>query len=261
MTPEYEKELRNLRVEIGRTVRELRQERRWTQAELADRLLVSQSGLSKIERGERSLTAEQLLVLQRLFNSDADRFTSSSSDQTSTLQNALARLGAVHLHESQHVLPSRRFSDVNVLLREVLLAPSPRLIAALAPVLVRNIDNLSLNKVYGDLAEVGRERRLGWLVDNTAAALRTELQTFQSREWGNRYRRALTTLEEFVRFAVTRRGPVTESLDLLDPEVRSKRTVEALKRSASEQSTRWGIITRHQPEDFVTALRAARDDR
>jgi transcriptional regulator with XRE-family HTH domain len=49
--------LGKLRVRVGKTVRELRHARRWTQAELARRLDVSQGRLSEIEAGKGSFTA------------------------------------------------------------------------------------------------------------------------------------------------------------------------------------------------------------
>ena len=52
---------------IAAKVRELRQSRNWTQAELSKRLQLSQSRLSEIERGAGSFTAEQFLLLLRLF--------------------------------------------------------------------------------------------------------------------------------------------------------------------------------------------------
>jgi transcriptional regulator with XRE-family HTH domain len=52
-------ELKKSRAWIARNVRELRKERRWTQAELAKRLDLSQARLSEIEGGDGSFTAEQ----------------------------------------------------------------------------------------------------------------------------------------------------------------------------------------------------------
>jgi hypothetical protein len=46
--------------------------------------------------------------------------------------------------------------------------------------------------------------------------------------------------------------------DLLDATIRSKRTLEEVRRASSEISQRWDIITSLQVEDFVQALKAAR---
>ena len=56
------------RLAIASKVRDLRKARRWTQAELSKRLHLSQNRLSEIERGAGSFTAEQLLVILKLFN-------------------------------------------------------------------------------------------------------------------------------------------------------------------------------------------------
>src|SRR5271170_6249535 len=101
-------ELRKARSEIARNVRELRKERRWTQAELAKRLRLSQARLSEIEGGDGSFTAEQFLLLLKLFNVAANHFIPKQRNQASEIQNALARLGAIHLQESEDVLPSER---------------------------------------------------------------------------------------------------------------------------------------------------------
>ena len=86
--------LRKLRGRVGDTVRELRRDRRWTQAELAGQLGLSQGRLSEIEGGKGSLTAEQFLLLLGLFNVGASRFWTAPADPEADLQNALARLGA-----------------------------------------------------------------------------------------------------------------------------------------------------------------------
>src|SRR5262249_18893316 len=91
------------RARIAREVKRLREDRRWTQAELSKRLGLSQSRLSEIERGQGSFTAEQFLTILKLFNVSVTRFASARKPSTE-LQNALARLGADHLQESQEVL-------------------------------------------------------------------------------------------------------------------------------------------------------------
>jgi hypothetical protein len=59
---------------------------------------------------------------------------------------ALARLGAFQLQESTDTLPSERLTDVGDVLREASVASEfPRLITALAPVLVSNIGHVNLN--------------------------------------------------------------------------------------------------------------------
>ena len=90
------------RSNISRKVKSLREIRRWTQAELSGRLGLSQSRLSEIERGQGSFTAEQFLTILKLFNVPVTHFASARKP-SEELQNALARLGADHLQESQDV--------------------------------------------------------------------------------------------------------------------------------------------------------------
>ena len=62
------------RSKIARKVKTLREEKRWTQAELSGRLGLSQSRLSEIERGQGSFTAEQFLTILKLFNVPVTHF-------------------------------------------------------------------------------------------------------------------------------------------------------------------------------------------
>src|SRR4051812_9218764 len=96
---------------VARQVRSLRKERGWSQAELAAKLELSQSRLSEVERGKGSLTAEQLLLILQLFNVSPAAFLDEAPVQAAALQNALARLGARHLRESDQVAPDRRHDD------------------------------------------------------------------------------------------------------------------------------------------------------
>src|SRR6266542_4569294 len=111
---------------IASKVRSLRGERHWTQAELSKRLGLSQNRLSEIERGQGSFTAEQFLTILRLFNVSVTHFAAERKP-SEELQNALARLGASHLQESQEVLPSDLLDEIETVVREVLFsAESPR---------------------------------------------------------------------------------------------------------------------------------------
>ena len=94
-----------MRSRISHQVRDLRRERRWTQAELAKHLDLSQSRLSEIEGGQGSFTAEQFLMLLKLFNVPASHFGGPQRDREGQTQNALLRLGARDLRQSPHVLP------------------------------------------------------------------------------------------------------------------------------------------------------------
>ena len=250
--------LKKSRTSIARKVQDLRRSRHWTQAELARSLGLSQSRLSEIEGGDGSFTAEQFLTILRLFNVAASEFVPLHADPTAELQNTLARLGALHLQESTGVLPSERLSNVGDAVREAIVAAeSPRLITALAPVLVRNIDHINLKKLHLQLTETGLERRLAWLVDNTLEAIRRELPTVSPASWRRLYGRAQVVLESFLEF-ITTESHGDFAPDVLDIGIRSKRTLKEVTESSSPSSRRWGIVTTLQAEDFVEALRGAR---
>jgi len=248
------------RKKIAAKVRELRLARSLTQDELAKRLHISQNRLSEIEHGGGSFTAEQFLELLRLFNVTASDFVEDARDRDLELQNALARLGATHLHESA-IVASAALEGVHDVVREALLNGSPRLITALAPVLANHVDILNLPKLYSELHELGLERRLAWVVENTLVALDALANESGSgaKGWSKLKRRAGVPFQLFVDL-VGPRGEVPgwkSPPDLLDPTIRSLRTLEEVKRSASKPSERWGIATSLQPNDFVQALRAS----
>jgi transcriptional regulator with XRE-family HTH domain len=250
----YSKKLDHLRKTVTGRVRALRTGSRMTQKELAARLGLSQGRLSEIERGDGSFTAEQFLLMLRLFNVPASHFLPPARDQGAELQNALVRLGAAHLHEVADVLPTERLEDVADVVREALLTATPRHLTALAPVLVQNIDRVNLRKLRADLAAAGFDRRLSWLLDNTREALRLELRGPLHRPIAQRYRRAEVVLDTYFDFTVE---PEDVVLDLLDVTIASPKTRRDVAVASSAISKRWGIVTDLQPEDFVEALRGA----
>jgi transcriptional regulator with XRE-family HTH domain len=251
-------DLSRTKQQIAAKVRQLRKGRNWTQAELAEQLHLSQNRLSEIERGDGSFTAEQFLLLLKLFNVASSHFIAEPAEVAVALQNALARLGALHLQESAHVLPSEELGEVHDVVREALLDGSPRLVTALAPVFVRNGRRLNLNKLHGELEKVGRQRRLSWTVENTLSALASLASDSKHlKEWAKLYTQPGWYLQMFLDFVAPVPGP-SISLDILDATIRSKRTLEDVERKASKISRRWGIVTSLQPEDFIQALEAAR---
>ena len=181
----------------------LRLQRRWTQAELARQLNLSQARLSEIERGDGSFSAEPFITLLKLFNTDLAEFVPAlSTSQADELQNTLARLGAQHLQESSEVLPSLRLRAVTDVLRETLvLGTYPRLITGLAPVLVQHVHAVNLHHLNMDLARASLQRRLGWLVENTAEAL-GRARNHAPRAWASRYRVAEVILKNFLNVVV-----------------------------------------------------------
>ena len=247
---------------IGRKVRELRLARRWTQVELAKHLRLSQARLSEIERGGGSFTAEQFLQILRLFNAAVTDFDRDVHDQHAQLQNTLVRLGATNLYESENVLPSAQVQSLNSAVRETLVEGNPRLLAALGPVIVRNVDRLNLRKLYLELAGIGLERRLAWLIENIYNTIAEQLP-HTSPKWSKPYRRAIVVLEPFLDF-VKAQAPLasasTWDSDILDADIRSKQSLAKVREASSDTSKRWGIVTSIQSSDFQTALESARAD-
>lgn len=242
---------------IGPKVRQFRQARRWTQAELASRLDVSQGRLSQLERGEGSFTAEQFLTILELFNVGASDFVPRSEDPGTELQNVLARLGAAHLQESAS-LPSERIEAVTDAVRETLVSASAaRLVAALAPVLVLHADAINFHKLELDLRHAGLVHRLTWLIENTLHAVEIAEETASPAE-KRRSRRAAAVLGGYLE-SLERRADAAPSADLLDTNIRSAATRLQVQAKSSEISKRWHLITAIQPADFVAALEAARD--
>lgn len=247
------------RARVAARVRELRQGHRWTQADLADRLGISQGQLSKLERGESSFTAEQFLELLRIFNVPATDFVQRDPDMyLQEIHNALARHGATHLWESDQFVPGDHLEDVALAVQSALAAGDARLVTGVAPVLVRNVERISLEKLAVDLSRAGLERRLWWVVDSTLQAIDEELQKSLPRAQANLYRRSQVLLSRYLdTVAATERGN-RQIHDILDPMVRTKASVAKLIQASSSTAQRWGIVTSIQPRDFILALRAAR---
>jgi transcriptional regulator with XRE-family HTH domain len=262
MVSDGKNELERQRLAISGRVAELRKKNRWTQAELGRRLGLSQGRVSELERGEGSFTAEQFLLMLKLFDVALSEFQVGPRDRSSDVRQVLRRLGAPQLEEGSDALASERIADVTTAVREALSDPSPRVIAALAPVLVTNIDLVNLPKLLASLAEAGLARRLCWVVENTLDAVRSTPSAELDRRWARRYRRAEVVLETFLDFARASQPSVShQPSDVLDPEIRSVATRVAVRAASSEISQRWGIVTRLQPSDFGRALSVARESR
>jgi len=247
-----------VRQQIGASVRELRKVRRWTQAELAERLGLSQARLSEIERGKGSFAAEHLLEIFRLFNVDPSHFSPPNArvSHEDQLWNAAARLGAEHLLESERVLPSQRVQDVHDLLREGLVYARPaRLLTALAAVLVARADEVQLHVVEEQLAQLGLQQRLGWLVENTLAALRGLKDSACTPAIASRCRRAEVILSAWL--CVPRPQRPAGAVDVLDAGIRSEKSRALVEQRRSPISARWGILSELTVEDFARAMAGA----
>ncbi len=115
-------QIEKYRQEIAKKIRQLRQDRQWTQKELAKLLGLSQNRLSEIESGQGSFTAEQLLLLSRNFNVPVSDFVTTKGKADQKIQNALERLGAAHLLEHKAALPSENMDPAVTLVSEKMVA-------------------------------------------------------------------------------------------------------------------------------------------
>lgn len=252
------------RLGIAKRLRELRIENHWSQSKLAQLLEVSQPRLSRIESGENSLTAEQFLRILTEFNVPVSYFV-GHGDVDSQLQNALARYGAGHLFENNKVVPTKEYENLHELITQVLVsADSPRQITGIAPVLVNNHQGVSLSLLKRKFSELGYRNRLNWLLENILGALRTVTKDELSRWRRVRNNKAEQKLALYLEHQTPEKvggqdGENRTTEDILDQDVGSKRTLRNLKEERSESSDKWGILTTIQEEDFVQALRAARE--
>lgn len=262
MTAKDVKIIRDTRQAIAGKLRELRAGRRWTQRELGERLGLSQSRLSEIERGAGSLSAEQFVHALRIFNVSVSDFVPIVDRRDAELQNALARFGARNLVESE-TLVSGALDELANVVREGLLRGLPRFVTALAPVLVENIDRLDLASINAPLASSGFGRRLPWLAQNVIEAIQLDSKELLDRAWSSRYRRALLLLQQYLDAA--QHGLLPSPVDrvpwdILDPGLRSEVSIHLSMGAGSTASTRWRVVSSLQPEDFRLVLREARSN-
>jgi len=258
-------EVAETREHIGAKVRELRLARHWTQIELARHLGLSQARLSEIERGGGSFTAEQLLLILRLFNVDIGEFSGAVVDDQRDLQNALVRYGAAHLREDPNAAVTARYRSAADVVRAVLLNPgSERWVTALSPVLVRSIDEVPLPALQSDLVSAGVPNRLGWLVENTLEALRDLPGADHAQSpWAQRARRAEVVLSSFLQHLRPIHPEWSDGgvPDPFDQGIRSTTTLRRVWDEASLISRRWGIASSLRVEDFRRALGGAHESR
>lgn len=241
------------------TVRELRRARGMTQAELGRLLGLSQARVSEIEGGGGSFTAEQLIAVLTLFNVDLGRFLPPVNEEDA-LQNALIQHGATHLRQVPGVASSGRLETPSSVILAVLLTPrSARFVTALGPVLLHHIDAVSLPALRDRLTDLGRQARLGWLIENVRDALLLPLPT-KDAELRRRVSRARLVLSNELNFfpPPSPGGP----LDLIDPTLRSDESLDLVwGQQASPISRRWGVVTDIQPNDFHEAIWEAHEPR
>jgi len=260
------KNLLNIRRIVSEKVRELRVQRKLTQKELAAQLGLSQSRLSEIEQGKGSFTAEQFIMILKIFNVPMGYFDIEPvEDSFAALQNALARLGAKNLVESSQLIPDERLEEISVAIREALLSSSPRLLTALGPVLIAKVERLHLEHLFQGLKTTRLQRRLAWVVENVYEALGMILQRPFAREYRRRFRRTELLLSQLLDQAYDQLIEDGDQScggaeDIVDRDIRSARTRQEVSASRSEVSRRWGILSALQPADFEAAIRANFDD-
>jgi transcriptional regulator with XRE-family HTH domain len=248
-----------LKTILGGRLKELRKTRGLKQEDLYRFLGISQPQYSKIESGQASLTAEQLIQLIKRFNlSLSEILPSEESEEESLLQNALIRLGAKHLREISDLVPSERFESPNEAISQILLtAPSARLIAALVPVLAKNYNKVNFNWVEEKLHRQGLERRLGWLIDAAIQSLEKRLEdTDISRDLDFIYGRAIQFLERKKKIPEFYISSSTLE-DELDPDLTSPKTLASVEKKRDELARKWRIVTRITSDDFYQALKDA----
>ncbi len=245
--------------QISQGIRSARLSRRLTQAELAQKLGISQSRLSEIEQGKGSITAEQFIVLLQFFNLPISHFVQqehvSFEDQ---LQNRLIQLGSSQLREKADTLPSEKLADIQSVVIEVLVkAGFQRLILGLVPVIIQNVTNLNLLRTCMQLNELGLQHRLLWLVDGILSALSVRLKSFVSRERLLLYRQVFMNLKEQL-MKLEKFGSIRFSAnqieDVLDSNISSQKTLDQVRNNRDELARKWNIVTRITQEDFNNAL-------
>lgn len=57
---------------IYQRIRDLREDKDWTQADVAEKLNMTQTGYSKYERGERDVPTEVLIKLAQIYDTSID---------------------------------------------------------------------------------------------------------------------------------------------------------------------------------------------
>ncbi|MEO0322840.1 MAG: hypothetical protein AAF447_07770 [Myxococcota bacterium] len=126
---------------------------------------------------------------------------------------------------------------------------------ALGPVIVAHSDALSFPSIARRLATTGHTARLPWLLDSVRGTLDEDAGVGSQRRSSLR---AKTLLDLFLQRADAL-AVQEDTLDVLDRDIRSLRSAQAALAEASPRAQRWRIATRIRDEDFLSALRAARD--
>lgn len=249
-----------IRLALAAGIQKLRKERGVTQIELARLLGLSQAQLSKIENGHGSITAEQLIRLLQEYSLPLSCFTpaekASRNDENPSLQNALAHLGAVHLRAVPGVAVPERLALPEEAIVETLIAPSSRLVTALAPVIVSHCESINFHHVAERLRGHGVEYRIWWVVDGTYRALGERLkEPYLPRDLHRLYQRAFLLLERKKLDVGAVQNQLKDKEDELDRDLISERTIQLVKQNRDKLAGNWHIVTRIKKADFEQALK------
>lgn len=71
---------------VGRKIRQLRRQKKLTQTELADRIGIHQSDLSRMEKGEYKVGLDTLLRILQTFNLSIGEFFEERSEETPVIE-------------------------------------------------------------------------------------------------------------------------------------------------------------------------------
>ena len=102
--------------DLGHKIRELRKSRDMTQQELADKLNLSRSQISNLEKGRRSLNLDQLNIICDVFKIDMQYFGISPTAEESIALIERAKL----LFESDKI-PTKMKDELHLILMQVYL--------------------------------------------------------------------------------------------------------------------------------------------
>lgn len=248
--------------QISRQLRAFRKKRHFTQIELARFLDISQPRLSEIERGNGSLSAEQFLILLREFNLNIQDFISEKESIEQTLQNTLFRLGSTDLNTIPG-LPSERIKTINEAIIETLCdASSSRLIINLIPIIIKNSAQIDEYKLNSKLEGLGYKNRLKWIIEGSWNVLRIRLENYLPRNIQKLYRVADVRLGGPVRISNALRtiGRFDIPEDVLDADITSQKTLDAVKEKRDELAKKWKIVTRITQQDMLNVLIVSEKD-
>jgi transcriptional regulator with XRE-family HTH domain len=247
---------------IAAGLQKLRKERRVTQSELAESLGLSQSQLSKIENGQGSLTAEQLVWLLQNYSLSLGYFVAPENkakpEENSPLQNALVNLGASHLRTVPGVAIPERLESPETAIVETLIEGSSRLITALAPVIARQCEKINLQRIAQQLRTYafGAQYRIWWVVDGTYQALGGRLnEPYLPSDLHRLYQKAFLLLERKKLDVGHVQEQLTDQEDELDQNLISERTIQLVKQNRDKLAHHWHIVTRIKKSGFEQALK------